>query len=225
MSVFSPEDALLYLDEDLIVLNKPAGLPVHRGRGGGKTLEDYLETLRFGNPDVPAIAHRLDRDTSGCLVLGRHKDALRRIGNMFMEGKVVKSYWAIIEGEFALAPEGRIDIPLRKQSPLKHRWWMEAHPDGMVAVTDYQLLGKTDGLAWLQLYPRTGRTHQLRVHCQAIGCPIVGDRIYGVRREGNGPMMHLHARSISIWRYRQPSLEIIAPPPEHMMEKLRLCRM
>jgi 23S rRNA-/tRNA-specific pseudouridylate synthase len=113
----TPEEMLgrlLYRDGLMLVVDKPAGLPVHRGPKGGDAFEDYFDALRFGLPRAPALAHRLDRDTTGCLVLGRHRKALALLGKLFKQGKVGKCYWAVVEGG-PEADEGRIDIPLAKR--------------------------------------------------------------------------------------------------------------
>ena len=163
----------------ILVIDKPAGIAVHPGPGGGPDLESGFDALRFGLPHPPALAHRLDRDTAGCLVLGRHPKALRRLGALFSGGLVEKVYWAVVEGHPSEA-EGRIETGLRKLT-RGTGWRMVVDPAGQRAVTDYRLLGADGGRAWLELRPRTGRTHQLRVHCAALGCPVVGDPVYGDR--------------------------------------------
>jgi tRNA pseudouridine32 synthase/23S rRNA pseudouridine746 synthase len=168
---------VLYRDGLVLVIDKPAGIAVHPGPGGGPDLESRFDQLRFGLPHPPALAHRLDRDTSGCLVLGRHPKALRRLGALFASGKVEKVYWAVVQGQ-PRDNEGRIETGLKKLS-RGSGWRMVVDSGGSRAVTDYRLLGSADGRAWLELRPRTGRTHQLRVHCAALGCPVVGDPVYG----------------------------------------------
>jgi tRNA pseudouridine32 synthase / 23S rRNA pseudouridine746 synthase len=218
------EDSVLYRDDDIIVINKPAGIPVHSGKGGGENLEQYFHELCFGYTQPPGLGHRLDRNTSGCLILGRSKDALRDIGKMFMAGRISKTYWAITKGANFMEDAGRIDLPLRKQIPLKHLLWMEVHPEGQSAVTDYKVLGRYNDFTFLELYPRTGRTHQLRVHCQAMGSPIVGDGVYGEKIPNDiRPMMHLHARSLIIPQHDRDSINVTAPPPAHMVEMLQKC--
>ncbi len=219
----SLKSSILYQDDLIIVINKPASMPVHSGTGGGENLEQYLGELCFGLPDKPIPAHRLDRDTSGCLILGRNKEGLRRIGKIFMARRITKTYLAVVHGSFDKI-EGRIDINLRKQSPLKHRWWMEAHPEGQPSVTDYRVINQKENLAAVEFYPRTGRTHQIRVHCKAIGHPIVGDKIYGFEQDPENLTMHLHALAITIPLYHNQSpIEISAPPPAHMLGKLQEC--
>lgn len=214
---------VLFRDSLVLVLDKPAGLPVHPGPGGGENLEQFMEYLAFGITRPPALAHRLDRDTSGCLVLGRHQKALRKLGKLFSQGKVEKTYWAVVVGT-PPAPEGRIDKPLKKVTPKKG-WKMAVAPDGQPAVTDYRVLGSGMGLSWLELKPRTGRTHQIRVHCADMGCPVLGDPVYGgAAATGAGAVLHLHARAVSLPLYAdKPPIRAEAPPPPHMRTALKAC--
>jgi tRNA pseudouridine32 synthase/23S rRNA pseudouridine746 synthase len=131
---------LLYRDGLMLVIDKPAGMAVHRGPKGGESLEDHFDALRFGLPRAPALAHRLDRDTSGCLVLGRHRKALAALGKMFKNGKVGKTYWAVVEGG-PTEDEGRIDIPLGKRDESRG-WWMKPDPEGMPSTTTWKVLGR-----------------------------------------------------------------------------------
>jgi tRNA pseudouridine32 synthase/23S rRNA pseudouridine746 synthase/23S rRNA pseudouridine1911/1915/1917 synthase len=221
IDAFELLDRVLYRDGLILVIDKPAGLPVHAGHGGGPNLETLFDALRFGLPKAPALAHRLDRDTSGCLVLGRHRKALARIGRLFAGGKVEKIYWAVVDGTPA-EPEGRIELSLRKLT-RKTGWIMVADPDGQKAVTDYRVLGRADGMTWLECRPRTGRTHQIRVHCAALGCPVAGDRIYGKPDAAKGVLM-LHARALSLPLYpAKPPIAVIAPVPPHMRKMLAAC--
>lgn len=212
---------VLWRDELVLVIDKPAGLPVHAGPKGGPNLELYLDALRFGLPDAPALGHRLDRDTSGCLALGRRRKALSRLGRLFMAGRVEKSYWAVVRGRPAEAA-GRIDLPLAKRS-LERGWWMKVDPEGRSAVTGWRLLGSDGERSWLELYPKTGRTHQIRVHCAAgLGCPVLGDPIYGDGKDGVS--LQLLARSIRLPLYeKKPPVTAEAPPPPHMLEALAAC--
>ena len=216
-------DRILYRDGLILIIDKPAGVPVHAGPGGGVNLEHYFEALRFGLPQPPALGHRLDRDTSGCLVLGRQRKALSRLGRLFAGGQVEKVYWAIVRGQPPQA-EGTVDLALKKRSEQRG-WWMQVAADGQTAVTDYRVLGGADGLSWLECRPRTGRTHQIRVHCAELGCPVLGDPIYGARdAAGDGASLHLHARQIGLPLYpNRPPITVTAPPPPHMLEALRRC--
>jgi len=216
---------VLYRDGLILIIDKPAGLPVHAGPKGGANLEALFAGLRFGLPRPPALAHRLDRDTSGCLVLGRHKKALARLGRLFAQGLVEKTYWAVVEGA-PPAPAGRIALPLRKRTP-ERGWHMTVDEGGQPALTDYRVLGTAPGLAWLELKPRTGRTHQIRVHLAALGCPVLGDPTYGSAGGGKATTalpLHLHARALSIPLYPgKPPVAAVAPPPAHMLAALKSC--
>src|SRR5258708_14125950 len=162
-STLDLEARLLFRDGLITITDKPAGIAVHAGPSGGANLEAGVDALRFGLPKPPALAHRLDRDTSGCLVLGRHRKALAKLGRLFASGTVEKVYWAIVDGS-PPEPEGRIDLALRKLTS-KAGWHMVPDPAGLSAITDYRVLGRAGGLSWLELRPRTRRTHQLPAHC------------------------------------------------------------
>jgi len=210
-------ERVLYRDGLILVIDKPAGVAVHPGPGGGPDLESRFDELRFGLPHPPALAHRLDRDTSGCLVLGRHPKALRRLGALFAGGQVEKVYWAIVEGCPAEA-EGRIETGLTKLN-RGNGWRIVVDPAGQKAISDYRVLGVAGERAWLELRPRTGRTHQLRVHSAALGCPVAGDPVYGVPTTKEP--LQLYARSIKLPLYpARPPLEITAPVPLHMVKTL-----
>ena len=131
---------LLYRDGMMLVVDKPAGLSVHRGPKGGASLEDYFGVLRFGLPRMPALAHRLDKDTSGCLVLGRHRKALALLGKLFKNGQIGKTYWAVVEGGPA-EDEGRVDMPLGKLDEDRG-WWMKPDADGKPASTLWKVMGR-----------------------------------------------------------------------------------
>jgi tRNA pseudouridine32 synthase/23S rRNA pseudouridine746 synthase len=213
---------LLYRDGMMLVIDKPAGLSVHRGPKGGDSLEDYFDVLRFGLPRMPALAHRLDKDTSGCLVLGRHRKALALLGKLFKNGNIGKTYWAVVEGGPA-EDEGRIDMPLGKLDEDRG-WWMKPDPDGKPASTVWKVMGRGGGRTWLALEPLTGRTHQLRVHCAELGFPILGDPIYGNAPRVGGPPLHLHSREIVVPISKtKPPVVTQAPTPQHMQELLRAC--
>ncbi|CAA7615639.1 putative enzyme [Magnetospirillum sp. LM-5] len=213
---------ILYKDQDVIVLDKPPGLAVHAGPNSPDHLELYLPQLCFGWAKPPRLAHRLDRDTSGCLILGRHDKAISRLGKLFMAHRIGKAYWAVTIG----APDtdcGTIDAPLLKLTG-KGGWRMVIDPAGQPAVTDWRVLGRGDGMAWIECVPRTGRTHQIRLHLKALGCPLRGDAYYGP--DPNPPMrLHLHSRMVSIppLSAGKPPIHAEAPPPDHMRAALAAC--
>src|SRR5947208_4423514 len=224
---------VLHRDGLMLVIDKPAGLPVHRGPKGGANLENAFDHLRFGLPRPPVLAHRLDKDTSGCLVLGRHRKATASLGLLFKHGKIGKTYWAVVEGGPA-EDEGTIDMPLGRLNE-ERGWWQKPDPHGQPAVSNWKVLGRGDGVTWLALEPLTGRTHQLRVHCAAMGWPIVGDNIYGtqaslcsLRNEksprAGGPVLQLHSREIVVPLYKnRDPIRVMAPVPLHMHERLAAC--
>ena len=217
---------VLYRDGLMLVIDKPAGFAVHRGPNsgnkGGESLEDHFDALRFGLPRAPALAHRLDRDTAGCLVLGRHRKALAQLGRLFKSGAIDKTYWAIVEGAPA-TDEGTIELPLGRLDETRG-WWMKHDPKGQPAVTKWKVMGRGDAVSWLALEPVTGRTHQLRVHCAEMGWPIMGDAIYGKAPRSGGPVLHLHAREVVVPLYKNRGpVRVVAPVPPHMRAALEQC--
>lgn len=209
---------VLYRDGLILVVNKPAGLAVHKGGPSIHNLEQYFHWLTFGLPNAPVLAHRLDRGTSGCLVLARHARAARMMQELFTAGHIKKTYFAWVHGTVA-PDEGRIDRALKRMTPEKWNWRMKADPLGQAAITDFQVVTRTNASTLLKLMPHTGRTHQLRVHCKELGHPILGDAVYA----GDLPFvskLHLHAAHIEIPLYpKKASLTISAPWPEHMMHE------
>jgi tRNA pseudouridine32 synthase/23S rRNA pseudouridine746 synthase/23S rRNA pseudouridine1911/1915/1917 synthase len=224
MNAAELEKRLLYRDGLMLVIDKPAGLPVHAGPGGGDNLERHLHWLRFGLPKAPSLAHRLDRDTSGCLVLGRHPKALRKLGKLFQDGKVEKTYWAVTRHAPA-ERQGRVDAPLKKLSTKSGGWHMAIAEDGQHAVTDWRVLGRSDsGLCWIECHPRTGRTHQIRVHLASLGAPLLGDAQYGDAALEKPLTLHLHSRAIMLPLYAsRPAVSVTAEPPKHMQDALQAC--
>lgn len=219
----SPPDLLarvLYRDGLILVIDKPAGWPVHSGPSGRPSLEDHFDQLRFGLPRLPALAHRLDADTSGCLVLGRHPKALRKLGRLFSSGAVGKTYLAVVKGA-PPAEDGVIDLPLAKVSS-RHAGWRMVVDDtaGKPAVTRYRRLAQHGDECLMELSPQTGRTHQIRVHLAALGCPIIGDAKYGQPEFSGIVAMKLHALRISLpLRQGRPPVRVTAPPPQNFISE------
>ncbi len=205
---------ILFADQRFVVLNKPAGMPVHPGSRGGSSVEDRFPALSR-RKDGPWLAHRLDADTAGCLVVALRKAALVAAQAVFANGQADKTYWAVVQGNPA-DDSGRIHRPLAKAN-APSGWRMVADAAGQSAITDWRVLGRGDGRTWLELHPRTGRTHQVRVHCALLGVPVLGDPVYG---DGAGPLQLL-ARSIRL--PLAPPLAATAPVPPHMVQALEAC--
>ena len=204
------EERVLFIDAEAMVIDKPAGLSVHAGPSTRESLEDHLPDLRFGFHRPPSPVHRLDRDTSGCLLLARNPKAHRRFSTAFEEGRVEKTYVAALSG-VPDGSDGVIDLPLAKISSREAGWRMRPDPSGKPAATRWRLLTVNAGRALVLFEPETGRTHQIRVHAASgLGFPIIGDPVYG---GGDGPML-LHALALSMPRTGKPAVEARAPLPE-----------
>ncbi len=217
------DDWVLHRDGLVLVVNKPAGLPVHSVAGGKNLhLGQLLFAWQFGLKQPPMLAHRLDRDTSGCLILARHRQAMIRMTDLFATRQVEKLYWAVLEG-IPEATEGRIDAPLidtKRPGGVTVRLAKPGDGDAALeAVTDWHILATHARQSWVAFRPRTGRSHQLRVHAAAVlGCPIVGDRLYGRAAPGG---LCLHARQVRFApRANKPPLEVTAPVPEALAQRL-----
>jgi tRNA pseudouridine32 synthase / 23S rRNA pseudouridine746 synthase len=205
---------VLFRDQRFVVLDKPAGLPVHPGPRGGPSVEGWFPLLSRRH-DGPWLAHRLDADTAGCLVIALRKAALLAAQREFAAGRARKTYWAVVSGR----PEqdsGTVSAALRRHN-TSAGWWMRWHPSGTPAVTDWQVLGYGPDKTWIEFRPKTGRTHQLRMHSVLMGCPIHGDPLYG----NDAGAMHLLSRHIEI--DLDPPLSATAEPPAHMLEALQSC--
>lgn len=216
----APHPSVLFQDDRFAVLDKPAGLPAHPARGGGPSVEDCFPQLSRRRAG-PWLAHRLDRDTAGCLLVALRRPALLAAQACFAEGRAEKVYWAVVRG----APPGdagEVAAPLLKahgrDAPKGDGGWrVTVDAAGQEACTAWRVLGRGDAIAWLELRPRTGRTHQVRVHCAYLGCPVLGDARYG----GGGAMLHLLARALRL--PLDPPVAATAPPPAHMVAALRSC--
>jgi 23S rRNA pseudouridine955/2504/2580 synthase len=216
-------DAVLYKDADVLVIDKPAGLAVQGGTGLDKNLDAMLDTLKFEAAERPRLVHRLDKDTSGVLVLARNAKAARELAESFRHKSARKVYWAVVVG-IPKPDRGTIDAPLSKQAGGYGERVGIDEEEGRHAVTRYAMIERAGNrAAWVALMPETGRTHQLRAHCVILGTPILGDGKYGgieahLARENLPRNLHLHARSIKIPHPRKGWIEATAPLPAHMME-------
>jgi 23S rRNA pseudouridine955/2504/2580 synthase len=225
-AVEAVERMLLYRDAHLLVLDKPPGLPTQGGPGISQHLDGLLAALATGAADRPRLVHRLDRDTSGVLVVARSPGVAARLAAAFRTRAVEKTYWAVVAGR-PVPVEGRIDAPLVRHEPGigGARVAVAAADDTDVvrAITDFRTLDHAGRkFAWLELQPLTGRTHQLRVHCAAIGAPILGDAAYGKGPiEGFPDILHLQARRIVLPHPAGGTLAVEAPPPPHMTATFR----
>ncbi len=216
------KDLILHIDDDVIVLDKPPGLAVQGGTGITRSVDGMLDTLKFDKTDRPRLVHRLDKDTSGVLVLARSPGVAAKLTRSFRSRDTHKVYWAIVVGVPELSA-GRIDMPLAK---LPGKMGERMVPDkvaGKTATTLYRVIEKASRqAAWVHLEPITGRTHQLRVHMAETGTPIHGDGKYGgaeafIPGQGLSRKLHLHARAIRIPHPgKSGNLEVFAPLPEHM---------
>lgn len=221
-------DAVLYRDDRLIAINKPPGLAVQGGTGTRRHLDGMLDTLRFGSPERPRLVHRLDRDTSGVLVLGRTANAAAALARAFRQRSARKLYWAVTVGT-PVPHEGRIDQALargvvRGGERMMAAGSAEGGAEARKAVTLYRVIehaGKEAAL--VALSPLTGRTHQLRVHLAERGTPILGDGKYGgadAFPSDRRSRLHLHARRLVLPVEGGRALDFKAPPPVHMVETL-----
>jgi 23S rRNA pseudouridine955/2504/2580 synthase len=226
--VLSERDAVgiqrlvIHRDAEVIALNKPPGLAVQGGSGTEKHVDGMLDGLRFGYEERPRLVHRLDKDTSGLLLIARTGLAAKRLAESFRDRETEKLYWAVVVG-VPPRPEGAIDLPLAKRPGARDRELMQVdRENGQKALTHYREIDRAaKRAALLALWPRTGRTHQLRVHCAAIGCPILGDRKYGgeealLAAVADARRLHLHAQRLVL---PHPSgkgtLDVSAKPPPH----------
>ena len=204
-------DRILFIDAEAMVIDKPAGLPVDTPRRGGDSVVQRLGELKQGFQRPPTPMHRLDQDTSGCLLLARSPKARSLLQKAFETRQVEKYYLAVVDGVIE-QEEGVIDFSLGKKSSEKAGWRMVADPKGDKAVTNWRRLGVRDGRTLIEFRPVTGRTHQLRVHArEAFGRGIVGDRVYGVP---GGPML-LHASRLVVPREKKPAIDVSAPLPDY----------
>jgi 23S rRNA pseudouridine955/2504/2580 synthase len=222
------QQSVIYQDDQILVINKPYGLPVQGGPGIVRHLDAMLDVLRFGSEHRPRLVHRLDRDTTGLMLLARTPGTAGKLAALFRGRDIQKTYWAVVAGR-PVPVEGRIDLPLKRVGGSRGERTAPADrddPDGARAVTDYLTLDNAaQKLAWLELKPLTGRTHQLRVHCVAIKAPILGDEKYeepdqnlafSALIEGLSSDLHLHARRLELPHPAGGTLAVEADLPPHM---------
>ena len=212
---------VIYRDDHVLALDKPPGLAVQGGSGTRRHLDAMLDALSFGADERPRLVHRLDKDTSGVLLLARGAAAARRLAAAFRAGEARKLYWAATVGVPKPA-HGRIDQPLGKVAGQRGERVTPVAKGGRRAATFYRVIERAGKkAAWLALEPLTGRTHQLRVHCAGLGTPILGDGKYGGRDAflaggGFARALHLHARALRIAGPAGSVIDVRAPLPEHM---------
>jgi 23S rRNA pseudouridine955/2504/2580 synthase len=220
---------VIHRDADIIALNKPPGLAVQGGSATTEHLDRLLDALKFDAPERPRLVHRLDKDTSGVLLLARSREAAAKLGRSLKDRGARKLYWALASG-VPKSEEGQIKLALVKRGG---RGDERVHPgepgdpDAKPAITRYAVMERAGTrLCWLAMMPVTGRTHQLRAHAAAIGHPIVGDGKYGGADAHPGGeiarKLHLHARRIVIPHPRGGTFDICAPLPQHMEKAWRL---
>jgi 23S rRNA pseudouridine955/2504/2580 synthase len=220
-------DWIIHKDDHIIALNKPPGLAVQGGSKTHRHLDAMLDAFRFGSKERPRLVHRLDKDTSGVLLLARSAKTAASLTRAFQSKHARKLYWAIVTGVPKPA-RGRIDLPLAKAAGRYGERMAVDAEEGKSAVTYYRIIEKVGRrAAWVAFEPETGRTHQLRVHSRFLGTPILGDGKYGgkdafLEGEGLSKKLHLHARAIQIPHPGGGTFEAVAPLPKHMSETWRL---
>ncbi|MFT8676403.1 MAG: RluA family pseudouridine synthase [Acetobacter sp.] len=220
--------AILYQDNHVVILDKPAGLPSHAGPSGSPSVETWFPRLSRRR-DGPWLAHRLDTDTSGCLAIALRKQPLLTLQEAFAAHRVQKTYWAVVDGN-PQEDSGRITLPLTKVS-TPAGWRMQANTTteppkatnakegkSLPATTTWRVLGRSGTKSWLELTLQSGRTHQARVHCAAMGWPITGDALYGTPHAQG---LHLLARSLTL--PLSPPVTAVAPPRDGMRPALHAC--
>jgi tRNA pseudouridine32 synthase / 23S rRNA pseudouridine746 synthase len=207
-------ERILFIDGEAIVIDKPAGLPVDAPRRGGDSIAARIDELKCGFKRPPTPMHRLDTDTSGCLLFARNPKARATFQRAFESRSVEKYYVAVVRGSIA-QEEGVIDIPLSKRSSAEAGWRMVRDEQGHAATTFWRRLDVRDGSTLVQFRPVTGRTHQIRVHArEAFGTGILGDRVYGIP---GGPML-LHASRLVVPRVGKAPIDVTAPLPGYFGE-------
>jgi len=207
-------DRILFADAEAIVIDKPAGLPVDPPRSGGPSVESHIDELKLGFKMAPVAMHRLDTDTTGCLLFARNARARRQFQSAFEQNLVEKTYLAVVDG---LTPDdkGVIDLPLAKFSTAAAGWRMVPDEGGKSARTRWRRIGTIEGRSLVEFHPETGRTHQLRVHAaRGLGAAIVGDPMYAEGGDDPEQPMLLHAWKLKVPRGNKPAIDVTAPIPD-----------
>jgi tRNA pseudouridine32 synthase/23S rRNA pseudouridine746 synthase len=215
------EDRILFVDGEAIVLDKPEGLPVDTPRAGGDSIEARIEELKLGFKRPPVPMHRLDRDTSGCLLLARNPNAVKHFQQAFETGVVSKSYLAVLDGTVD-GEDGLIELAVAKISSARGGWRMVADKGGKAAATHWRKIAEADGQTLVEFNPLSGRTHQIRVHAaRGLGAAIVGDPVYSLPDDAElGGMtlpdsgMLLHSWRIIVPREPKAPIDVTAPVPD-----------
>ncbi len=220
---------VIYESDDIIAINKPSGFAVQGGSGIDISIDDISHFLVKQGADKPRLVHRLDKDTSGVLLLAKNVKSASKLAEMFKSKDVEKTYWALVVG-VPSKEYGKIDLPLLK-SEISHKEKVIVENDeGKSAITHFRVIDKIGNkYSWLELKPLTGRMHQLRVHTSEIGCPIVGDGKYGGAKAYDKTMgfsnkLHLHAReiNISLTKDKGGNIKITADIPKHMQDSFKI---
>jgi 23S rRNA pseudouridine955/2504/2580 synthase len=216
---------ILYEDAHLLVIDKPAGIAVHGGSGLSYGVIEALRVARQAEPYEYELVHRLDKDTSGCLMISKRRSMLRTLHDLFVKGSIAKTYWTLVEGH---VPEGlqTVDAPLKKNQLSSGERIVRVHSEGQMSQTVFRLLEQFSGSALLEAKPMTGRTHQIRVHAAHMGHVIAGDDKYGdstynktVKQHYGLKRLFLHARQLEIPLPGREQPLLIEAPLDGMLTK------
>jgi len=215
------EDRILFVDAEAIVIDKPEGLPVDTPRAGGDSIEARIAELMLGFKRPPVPMHRLDRDTSGCLLLARNPRARAHFQQAFEEGEVAKTYLAVLDGVVD-GETGLIELPVAKVSSARGGWRMVVNDGGKAAATRWRKIAEVEGQSLVEFAPLSGRTHQIRVHAaRGLGAAVVGDPVYSLPDDAElGGMtlpesgMLLHSWRIVVPRDPKKPIDVTAPVPD-----------
>lgn len=215
------EDLILFVDAEAIVIDKPEGLPVDAPRSGGESIEARIDELKLGFQRPPVPMHRLDRDTSGCLLLARNPKARAKFQQAFEQGLVSKSYLAVLDG-IVDGSDGLIDLPVAKISSASGGWRMVVDRGGKTSATRWRKIAEANGQSLVEFVPLSGRTHQIRVHAaRGLGAAIAGDPVYSLPDDAElGGMtlpdsgMLLHAWKLAVPRDPKSPVDVTAPVPD-----------